>query len=61
MSTRSMGCTRSMRSLKHYLKRWTSPLFALAFASALWTPADADVIYIYDDVGRLTNVIDAAR
>jgi YD repeat-containing protein len=49
-----------MRSLKHCLKRWTSPLLALVFASALWTPAAGDVIYIYDDVGRLTNVIDAA-
>ena len=60
MSTRSMGCTRSMRCLKPCLKRWTSPLLALVFAPALWTPAAADVIYIYDDVGRLTGVIDAA-
>ena len=42
------------------LKRWTSPLLALVFALALWPPAAADVIYIYDDVGRLTGVIDAA-
>ena len=60
MSTRSMGCTRSMRCLKHGLKRWTSSLLALVVASALWTPAAADVIYVYDDVGRLTGVIDAA-
>ena len=60
MSTRSMGRTRSMRCPKRWLKRWTSPLLALVFAPALWTPAAADVIYIYDDVGRLTGVIDAA-
>jgi YD repeat-containing protein len=42
------------------MKRWTAPLLALVFAPALWTPAAADVIYIYDDVGRLTGVIDAA-
>jgi YD repeat-containing protein len=41
------------------LKRWTSPL-ALVFAAALGSPAAGDVIYIYDDVGRLTGVIDAA-
>ena len=55
MSTRSMG-----RRSKQCTKRWTSPLLALVFAPALWTPAAADVIYIYDDVGRLTGVIDAA-
>jgi YD repeat-containing protein len=37
-----------------------SPFLALVFAPVLWTPAAADVIYIYDDVGRLTGVIDAA-
>ena len=56
MSTRSMGCTRPMR----WTKRWTAPLLALFFASALGSPAAADVIYVYDDVGRLTAVIDAA-
>ena len=56
MRARSMGCTRSMRSMKP----WTSYLLALLFASALWAPAAADVIYVYDDVGRLTGVIDAA-
>ena len=64
MSTRSMGCTRSTRCTKRcpkrWMTRWTSPLLALVFAPALWTPAAADVIYIYDDVGRLTGVIDAA-
>jgi YD repeat-containing protein len=60
MSTRSTGWARSTRSTKRCPKRWTSPLLALVFAAALWTPAAADVIYIYDDVGRLTGVIDAA-
>ena len=55
MKSRSMGLTRSMRCTK----RWTSSLLALVFAAALWTPAAADVIYVYDDVGRLTGVIDA--
>ena len=56
MRTRSVGCTRSMR----WMKRWTAYLLALFFASALWAAAAADVIYVYDDVGRLTGVIDAA-
>jgi YD repeat-containing protein len=56
MSTRSMGRARSTRCTK----RWMSPFLALVFAPVLWTPAAADVIYIYDDVGRLTGVIDAA-
>ena len=60
MSARSMGQTRSMRCPKRWMKRWTLLLLALVFAPALWTPAAADVIYIYDDVGRLTGVIDAA-
>lgn len=62
MSTRSMGCTRSMRCTRSVrrMKHWTSPLLALFFASTLGTAAAADVIYVYDDVGRLTGVIDAA-
>jgi len=49
-----------MRCPKRCPKRWMSLLLGLVFAPALWTPAAADVIYIYDDVGRLTGVIDAA-